>query len=226
MNSLINVVANDSLTMSSLEIAKLTKVRHDNARRTMESLKNKGLITVTQFEEPTKGGGKPTLVYHVNKRDSFVVVARLSPEFTAALVDRWQKLEAEVSEPKYQLPDFTNPVEAARAWANEVEAKQALEHKVEEDKPKVKFFEDIGDANNLQNMTAVSQALGIGRNTLFKQLRDMGIFQKDKTYPYTRFINEGYFVVKEKVAPNGNFFSQTFVTGKGLQYLYNKLILN
>ncbi|MFZ3192080.1 MAG: hypothetical protein WA154_02600, partial [Moraxellaceae bacterium] len=30
----------------------------------------------------------------LNKRDSLVVVARLSPEFTAAVVDRWQELEA------------------------------------------------------------------------------------------------------------------------------------
>ncbi len=34
------------------------------------------------------------------KRDSIVVVAQLSPEFTARLVDRWQELEAENVEPK------------------------------------------------------------------------------------------------------------------------------
>ena len=44
------------------------------------------------------------------KRDSIVVVAQLSPEFTARLVDRWQELEAQVAKPA--LPDFSNPAEA------------------------------------------------------------------------------------------------------------------
>ncbi len=42
-----------------------------------------------------------TMVYvfsgEQGKRDSFVVVAQLSPEFTGALVDRWQELEQQVS---------------------------------------------------------------------------------------------------------------------------------
>ena len=33
-------------------------------------------------------------IFHVGKRDSYVVVAQLSPEFTDRLVDRWQALEA------------------------------------------------------------------------------------------------------------------------------------
>jgi hypothetical protein len=65
----------------------------------------------------------------VGKRDSYVIVAQLSPEFTARLVDRWQELEQQVSNP-YQLPDFSNPAAAARAWADAVEQRQqlAIEH--------------------------------------------------------------------------------------------------
>ncbi|MGK9617213.1 hypothetical protein O6474_25055, partial [Salmonella enterica subsp. enterica] len=40
--------------------------------------------------------------YLVNKRDSFVVVAQLCPEFTAALVDRWQALEEQAARPMTQ----------------------------------------------------------------------------------------------------------------------------
>ena len=31
-------------------------------------------------------------LYHVGKRDSYIIVAQLSPEFTARIVDRWQAL--------------------------------------------------------------------------------------------------------------------------------------
>ncbi|WP_254413750.1 Rha family transcriptional regulator [Vibrio furnissii] len=51
------------------------------------------LVSVTQSEEPTIGGGKPTKIYHVNEEDSYIVVARLSPEFTAKIVKRWRELE-------------------------------------------------------------------------------------------------------------------------------------
>lgn len=91
------MILNNELTMSSKEIAELVESRHDNVRRTMDTLRDKGLISVTQTEEPLANGGKPLTVYHVNKRDSYVVVAQLSPEFTARLVDRWQELEEQQS---------------------------------------------------------------------------------------------------------------------------------
>ena len=84
---------NNTLTMSSVEITLLLESRHDTVKLSMDRLVTKGLITITSTEEPTKGGGKPTVIYHVSKRDSYVVVAQLSPEFTARLVDRWQELE-------------------------------------------------------------------------------------------------------------------------------------
>lgn len=93
MNEVIHSFNEDRLTMSSREIEEVVQSRHDSVRRTMDNLEAKGLITVTQTVEPTQGGGKPVTVYHVGKRDSYVVVAQLSPEFTARLVDRWQQLE-------------------------------------------------------------------------------------------------------------------------------------
>ncbi|HCH4001844.1 TPA: phage regulatory protein/antirepressor Ant [Vibrio parahaemolyticus] len=90
---MLSISTQTEMTMSSREIAELTGKRHDNVRRTIESLWDLSLISVTQFEEPTVGGGKPTRVYHVNEEGSYIVVARLSPEFTAKIVKRWQELE-------------------------------------------------------------------------------------------------------------------------------------
>lgn len=87
--------------MSSREIAELTQKRHDNVKRTIESLVEQGVIRNPQIEV---FGEINNLGFEVNrniyvfngeqgKRDSIVVVAQLSPEFTARLVDRWQELE-------------------------------------------------------------------------------------------------------------------------------------
>lgn len=101
MNNLIT----SKPSMTSLEIAELVEKRHDNVKRTIETLILRGVITSPQIEEkPT--AGRPTSIYvfesEEGKRDSIIVVAQLSPEFTARLVDRWKELEEERSRPKSQ----------------------------------------------------------------------------------------------------------------------------
>lgn len=92
MNALINASTNP--TMSSREIAELTRKRHDNVMRTIRDLID-GQILTPQIEESTfEHVGNSYKCFLLNKRDSLVTVARLSPEFTAAVVDRWQELEA------------------------------------------------------------------------------------------------------------------------------------
>ena len=118
-----------ALTMSSREIAELTGKRHDNVMRSIELLVTKGVIRSPQFEETEEINnlGLPRQVQQYcfcgdqGKRDSIVVVAQLSPEFTARLVDRWQELEAQAAP---ALPNFADPVAAARAWADARELEQ------------------------------------------------------------------------------------------------------
>lgn len=80
--------------MSSDSIAKLLNKTDGNVRRTMQTLEDKGLISITQFEKLGEINGlgyqSKKIIYHVNERDSYIVVAQLSPEFTAFLVDEWQ----------------------------------------------------------------------------------------------------------------------------------------
>ncbi len=87
MNQLITMNGCNA-TMTSLEISELVEKRHDNVRRTIETLHKSGIIALPQIEEmPTEG--RPALVYRFTgeqgKRDSIIVVAQLSPKFTARL---------------------------------------------------------------------------------------------------------------------------------------------
>ena len=92
----MNILQIHTPTMSSRDIAELVGSRHDNVKVAMTSLLNKGLITFTETQEKSTGG-RPGTEYLVNKRDSYVVVAQLSPEFTARLVDRWLELESQTA---------------------------------------------------------------------------------------------------------------------------------
>lgn len=104
--------------MSSREIADLVGKRHDNVKRTIEKLISNGVISNPQIEDGIKSAnGVTEKEYLLEKRDSFVVTAQLSPEFTARLVDRWQELETELARLATQ--------EAERVRARQAAALQA-----------------------------------------------------------------------------------------------------
>lgn len=149
MNQL-SIISNTSLTMTSREIADLVDSRHDSVKRAIERLVEKRVITSPPMvEKPTDG--RPVVEYvfsgEQGKRDSIVVVAQLSPEFTARLVDRWQELESQ--QKPIALPNFSNPAEAARAWAAEYEARLIAE----------KTKAEIGSRREATAMNTASQAV-------------------------------------------------------------------
>ncbi|QSM00583.1 antirepressor protein [Oceanospirillum phage vB_OliS_GJ44] len=218
-----------SMRMSTREIAELTQKRHSNVMRTAESLGESGVITLSQIEKVENPGSGPTWINHytLDKRDSLVLVARLSPEFTAAVVDRWQELESKQA--MAALPNFNNPVEAARAWADEVEQKQAALLELEQAKPKAAFYDAVtqsGDAISMDEVAKVLNLPGLGRNKLFRLLREKGVLQTGgvkHNQPYQRHVDAGRFRLVETswVADNGDVRVnlKTVVLQKGLDYI-------
>jgi len=103
MNELMVVEGPSVKRMSSLEIAELVESRHDNVKTTIERLAARAVIELPAMQEiPT--ATKPVKVYLLDKRSSLIVVAQLSPEFTARVVDRWQELEAQAAASVFQIP--------------------------------------------------------------------------------------------------------------------------
>lgn len=98
----MNLINTNALTMSSQEIAELVGSRHDKVKQSIERLAARGAIQLPPLGGVRNHLGQTVEQYQVCKRDSFVVVAQLSPEFTAALVDRWQELEEKAARPMTQ----------------------------------------------------------------------------------------------------------------------------
>lgn len=127
MNTLTNF---DTQTMSSREIAEVCHARHNDVIVTIERLFEKGLLresrkTLREYVSPN--GGRPTMVYDLTKTDSLKVVSGYDDAIRSNLIDRWAELEEVVKQNVILLPNFSNPAEAARAWAIEYEAKQIAE---------------------------------------------------------------------------------------------------
>ena len=115
----------NQVTMTSREIADLTGKRHDNVMQVISSLITAQILTPEIQESIFKHRGNEYKQWVLNKRDSLVLVARLSPEFTAAVVDRWQQLEenlnlekqrkADRQQARLEAPQMARALQEARA---------------------------------------------------------------------------------------------------------------
>lgn len=100
-------------------------------------------------------------------------------------------------------------------------------------KPKVDFADHVTDSDNAIDMGtfakyAQKQGITMGRNTLFKWLRDQGVLM-DNNVPYQRYLNAGWFRVIENIYNTGSgqyTTPKTLVTGRGQVALINYIRKN
>ena len=202
-------------TMSSQEIADLVESRHDNVKRTIERLSERGTIQLPPLEEVKNNSGQTVSVYLVGKRDSYIVVAQLSPEFTARLVDRWQELETGA-----QLP--TDYLSALKALTVEVEQRQVLQNQLAIAAPKVQFVDSYVNASGSLGFRETCKLLHIKENAFRQFLLDSEIMYllAGKLTPYAQHIDAGRFTVKTgENQNNGHAFTQNKFTPKGIQWI-------
>lgn len=209
--------------MSSREIADLTKCRHDSVKRTIERLLEKNVIVQPPMvdEQVLDSIGRPRSesAYQLCKRDSFVVVARLSPEFTAALVDRWAELESRQS---LAIPDFSNPAVAARAWAEQFELQQAAAQELRIAAPKAAFVDQYVDAGGSMSFRQVAKLLNAKERHFRQMLLDKGVmyYLGGVLTPTSQHQAAKRFELKTGTSEtNGHAFAQARFTAKGVQWI-------
>lgn len=207
---------NSQLTMTSREITELMGSRHDSVKRSMESLRDKGVISFTQSVETSHegAGARPVDVYVVNKRDSYVVVAQLSPEFTARLVDRWQELEAGAA---HAIPQtMAQALRLAADQAEQIEAQLLL---LEQQQPAVEFVDRFVEAKSAKGFREVAKILGVKEREFIASLAaDKLIFKQGSNWLPFAELTPRYFSVKTGEA-NGHAFIQTRFTPEGIAWV-------
>ena len=151
----------DAVTMSSQEIADLVGSRHDKVKQSIDRLVERGVISQPPVGDgPKAGNGVVVQEYLVNKRDSFVVVAQLCPEFTAALVDRWQALEEQAARPMTQAEitaaNANHLVAVERQQREQQVALERIERRVE-DLSQTTVWDHC--PQNCQSLTRIKEAM-------------------------------------------------------------------
>lgn len=118
------IISSSTMRMTSIEIADMVNCRHDSVKRTIERLatpKDDGTPAVIQLPpmvevennqslSPNSRSKAYVFQGEKGKRDSIIVVAQLSPQFTARLVDRWQELESKEAS-RQPVSQLASPIE-------------------------------------------------------------------------------------------------------------------
>lgn len=96
-----------------------------------------------------------------------------------------------------------------------------------ENQPKIEAFNELMSSNDSLDFLTFSKVIKMGRNTLFKKLRELQILRQDNT-PYQKYVDRGYFKVvettyryseKQKVGIN----YKTIIYPKGQNFIINLL---
>lgn len=138
----------------------------------------------------------------------------------------------EVLDKMIDSPEFG--IKLLTSLKEEREKRKALEsvvevqgNQLEEQKPLVEFANRVSNTDRLISVGEMAKLLkdkgfNVGRNKFFGYLRENKILMGNNV-PYQKYIDAGYFHVRETSNRNGGVFLTTYVTGKGQMYLVDKV---
>lgn len=141
------------------------------------------------------------------------------------------------------LPDFTNPAEAARAWAEQYELKQIeakradeaeaqvlmLTNEIEKMEPKVSYYDTILASKKTVTTTQVAQDYGLSAKRFNKILEELRIQRKvnGQWILYAPYLRQGYVHSKPfditRSDGRADVVMNTEWTQKGRLFLYERL---
>ena len=212
MNQLIDMSA--SMTMGTKEIADLLGKNHSDIKRSADRLFDAGAIgdgqPMAEREFKTEMGNS-YIEYLLGKLDSITLVAQNCPQFTAALVKRWDELERGVVNPQIPQTYAAALLEAGRLALELEQSQQQLALVA----PKADVFDKVIERENLLNATQVAQQVGMSAVKMNKQLDVIGgVYSKSvkrgRTFCHG-FVESGYGEMK--IGESG--YPQALFTTKG-----------
>lgn len=227
MNNLIEM--SGEMTMGTREIARLLNRDHSDIRRSANRLVDSGVINGGQPLADTPytndQNGQTYYEYRLNKLDSITLVAQNCPQFTAALVKRWDELERGVAKPSFM--DSLSPAAVIML--------EDLDNQLKESKrqlaiaaPKAEFVDKYVQSTGNLGFRQVAKLLKVKENELREFLISNRVMYRlaGSLTPYAEHIDAGRFEVKAGMADHGDTthaYQQAKFTPKGVEWLAGEL---
>lgn len=168
----MNILTQNTKTMSSREIAELTGKQHGHVVRDIE------LLNETLIEESlsiigesfyTADNGQVYREFLLTQAQTIDLMTGYNRNLRVRINRRWQELEQRVAAPVFQIPQTLG--EALQLAADQ--AKQ-----LELAAPKVAHYDKVVDRHTLLTATQVGQKIGLSAIMLNRVLDEIGVYNK------------------------------------------------
>jgi len=217
----IRVDSSDALTMDSREIAELCEKDHAHVCRDIRDM-----VAGLNIDDPKMDHQLPegitvdmdargyVTLYHLDRTMTLTLITGYRVDIRAKVVARWLELERAAFAPS--LPNFTDPVAAARAWADEVEAKQKAQAELVIAAPKVESFDALMRSEQTMSITDAAKHFGLHpKAEVFPYLRESG-YLTSKDLPTQAAIDAGYLALRETKCADNEVRRQSVVLASQL----------
>jgi phage antirepressor YoqD-like protein len=159
-------------------------------------------------------GGSTKAEYYVMTKDGFTFLVmgytgEQAGQFKEDFINAFNKMDNIIKTGLASaLPNFNNPAEAARAWAQEYEQKQLAEQRayvleeektflrqeVEELLPDADYTRQVLKSTNTFTITQIAKELGMSAKKLNSKLHELNVQYKvnRQWVPYSKYQDRGY----------------------------------
>ena len=213
-------------TMSSREIADICEARHNDVIASIERLINEGVLRIgrnTARPYLPEGGGRPTMVYDLAKRDCLIVISGYSAVLRAKIIDRWIELESTRPAPAPALP--RSFAEALRLAADQQDVIAAQAEQLAAAAPAVEFVGRYVESTGLMTFRQVAKLLQV-KEPEFRQFlhaaKIMYLLNGEWT-AHAQHIEAGRFEVRAGTAKNDHAYNTAKFTAKGVEWVAGEL---
>lgn len=179
MNEIIRI--NAEQTMSSLQIAELTKKRHDAILRDIRKLLEQGVtahnFVASEYKDST---GRTLPCYNLTKTGCFILASGYNALLREKIISRWIELEKAA---QLKVPTtFREALLFAAAQQEQIEKQQQeitlLSDKVETMQPKADYYDSILSSPDSVVVTQIAKDYGMSPQEFNKRLNTLGIQYK------------------------------------------------
>ena len=218
--------------MTSIEVATLTGKQHAHVMRDIRSLLEQGVAASNFGLGSYKDANQQVRpCYNLTPKGCLILASGYDPVLREKIINRLEELEVQKRNGGFQVPQsFSEALMLAAKQQETIEVqKKQIEQKdkhIEKLQPKAAFAEQAFDMKDKVDvgMAAKILNLGFGRNTLFKNLRETGVFFASKNEPKQKFVDAKYFEMTEHPIYDNNgelikVVAKVLVTQKGLAYI-------
>lgn len=196
----------------------------NNRIRDFGFVENQDFVTVTK--NLVSGGIQKEIHLSIDMAKELSMVERNEKGRQARqyFIEMEKVAKRQIQESRISLPDFTNPAESARAWAEEYEKRELAEQKLIEAQPKIEFVQRYVEVGTTKSLRETAKILRVPERAMIDCLVDDGLLfrQSGNLLPYQKYHAKGLFDVKTGTTEYGHNYTQTRVTSKGIEYIASR----